>query len=486
MEEITKHGQVGLAAMRSGMDRKTARRYLAAAKLPSDMKPARNWRTRVDRFEADWAAIEGMLEVMPELEAKTIFEHLQEQHPGRYQDGQLRTLQRRVKQWRATKGPDKEVFFAQAHRPGEAMQTDFTWAVKLAVTIAGAPFEHMLCHSVLPYSNWESVTVCVSESMEALKRGLQTALFRLGLAPEYHQTDHSTAATHRDMGTAKGRRFNARYLAVCDHFGLKPRTTGIGKKEQNGDVEVSHKVLKGRLEQRLLLRGSRDFVSLDAYEVWLWTECQRANRGRSARLADEMAVMRPLPATRLLEYTEVEAKVSSGSTVSVRRNIYSVPSRLIGESVRVRLYDARIEVLYGGIVQLAVDRLRGEGRHRINYRHIIGSLVRKPGAFARYRYREELFPTLVFRRAYDRLRRTASERRADLHYVRVLQLAAKTSETVVQSALVALESREEVARYEAVKALAAPETPTVPAMEIIEVELGVFDELLELRGGKVG
>jgi len=486
MEEMRKHGKIGLASMRSGMDRKTGRRYVEAEKLPSELSSERHWRTRKDAFAEDWPRIEAMLEAMPGLEAKTIFEDLMEKNAGRYQEGQLRTLQRRVKRWRATRGPEKEVFFAQEHRPGEAMQTDFTWATQLGVTISGEAFDHMLCHSVLPYSNWESVTVCRSESMEAVKRGVQTALFRLGKVPQYHQTDHSTAATHREMGSANGRRFNERYLAICAHFGMKPRTTGIGKKEQNGDVESSNGVLKRRLEQRLLLRGSRDFASLASYETWLWKDCERANRGRRDRLAAEMAVMRPLPATRLLEYTEVTARVSSASTISVRRNTYSVPSRLIGETVRVRMYDARIEVRYAGTVQLAVERLRGEGRHRINYRHVISSLIRKPGAFARYRYREELFPTLAFRRAYDGLRRSKSERQADLHYLRILQLAAKTGEAVVQSALEMLESRGKLACYDSVEALSAPRTPAVPSMEVIEVELSVFDDLLDCRGGMVG
>lgn len=486
MEEMAKHGQVGLAAMRCGMDRKTARRYVAAGRLPSEMRPARTWRTRPDPFEEDWPAIEAMLESAPDLEAKAIFEHLQGERPGRYQEGQLRTLQRRVKQWRATRGPDKEVFFPQQHRPGEAMQTDFTWASELRVTIGGEPFSHMLCHSVLPYSNWESVTACLSESMEALRRGVQTALFRLGRVPRWHQTDHSTAATHREMGTAKGRRFNERYVSFCDHFRMKPRTTGVGKKEQNGDIEAANGALKRRLEQRLLLRGSRDFASVSAYETWLHQDSERANRGRGVRLADEMAVMRPLPASRLVEYTEIATRVTSASTISIRKNVYSVPSRLIGEAVRVRLHDTRLEVFYGGLFQLEVERLRGEGRHRVNYRHVIESLVRKPGAFARYRYRDELFPGVVFRRAYDRLCAESSEREADLHYLRVLHLAARTSETLVRSALAELEQTKTPARYEVVKEMVAPERVAVPAIEVMQVELGIFDELLETRGGMDG
>ncbi len=479
MEEMTKHGQVGKAALRAGMDRKTARRYLAAEGLPSEMKPERTWRTRENPFAEDWDKIVGLLKTSPDLQAKTILEHLQEKRSGRYEDGQLRTLQRHIRRWRAESGPPKEVFFRQEHRPGEAMQTDFTHASQLGITIAGEPFAHLLCHSVLPYSNWESATACNSESMPALKRGVQTALFRLGKVPERHQTDHSTAATHQDLGSTKGRAFNAEYLSLCEHFGLEPRTTGVGKKEQNGDVESLHRAYKNRLEQRLLLRGSRDFPSLEAYEAWLWQDCQRANRNRSSRIAEELQVMRPLPVKRLAEYSEIEVTVTSGSTIRVKRNSYSVPSRLIGERVKVRLYDTRIEVFYGGAIQLRDERLRGEAKHRINYRHVISSLVRKPGAFDRYRYRDDLFPNLVFRRAYDRLRESLSEREADLNYLRILELAAKTTESGVLAAISACHAQDETPSFEAIKAKVPTEVPVIPELSVIEVDLRGFDDLLD-------
>ena len=145
MREMQKHGEVGLAATRAGMDRKTARKYVRVGKLPSELKAPRSWRTRKNPIsDEDWAFVEARLGESPTLEAKTLFELLQEGRPGAYSDGQLRTLQRHVKQWRATKGPDKEVFFSQQHRPGEAAQTDFTHATELGVTILGARFAHSL------------------------------------------------------------------------------------------------------------------------------------------------------------------------------------------------------------------------------------------------------------------------------------------------------------------------------------------------------
>jgi len=175
MEEMSRHGRIGLAAMRAGLDPKTARKYTSLGKLPSEVPMERDWRTRQDPFEDDWPMITGMLKDAPELEGKALFEWFLEQSDGKYHPGQLRTFQRRTKDWRAQHGPDKEVFFAQEHRPGEALQTDFTWGTELGVTIGGAPFPHMLCHPVLPYSNWEWATVCRSESLAALRRGIQAA-----------------------------------------------------------------------------------------------------------------------------------------------------------------------------------------------------------------------------------------------------------------------------------------------------------------------
>jgi hypothetical protein len=476
MEEIQKHGGIGLAAMRAGMDRKTARKYVRAGQLPSELRKPHTWRTREDPFAEDWPALAAMLEEAPELEARTLFEHVADKRPGTYDPGQLRTLQRRVREWRAQRGPEREIFFPQAHRPGEALQTDFTHALVLGVTIGGEPFEHQLCHSVLPFSNWEWATVCHSESMAALRRGVQSTLFRLGRVPTFHQTDNSTAATH-DLRTGK-RGFNEEYLAVMGHFGLTPRTIGIGEKEQNGDIEASHGVLKRRLAQHLLLRGSRDFESSEGYERWLWEKMEAANRLRQSKLVEELAVMRPLLVSRLPEYREESVVVTSWSTVRVRRNTYSVPSRLIGETVRAHVYEQRLEVYHGGVLQLEMERLRGVSGHRINYRHVIWSLVQKPGAFARYRYREDLFPSLTFRRAYDALTERLDARKADLEYLRILHLAASTMEADVEQALTHLLDAGEELGADAIKRAVAPPTIEVPVVAMPAVDLTSYDRLL--------
>ncbi len=476
MEETSRQVGMGVAALRAGMHRNTARRYLAAGKLPSELKAVRRWRTRGDPFAEDWEEMASRLTQAPELEAKALFEDLLARRPESYTEGQLRTLQRRVKQWRAEHGPEKEIFLPQQHRPGEAMQTDFTSTGELAVTIAGEPFEHLLCQSVLPFSNWQSVVACRSESMLALRRGVQEALFRLGRVPEWHQTDNSTAATH-DLATGK-RGFNAEYEEVMVYFGMKPRTIGIGKSHQNGDIEAANGALKRRLEQHLLLRGSRDFESVEGYERWIASALEAANAQRAARLTEELAAMRPLTVERLPEFRELRVPVSIHGTIQVQRNTYSVPSRLAGERVVVRLFELRVEIFYGGRRQLVAERLTGERKHQIDYRHVIWSLVRKPGAFARYRYREALFPAPSFRRAYETLVERLPERQADLEYLRVLHMAAATRQHEIEAALEQLAASSQLPTFAAVRALVSDHPPEVPAMAPLEVDLESYDALL--------
>ena len=485
MEEMTRHGQVGRAALRAGMDRKTARKYVAEGKLPSEMKTPRTWRTREDPFADDWPAVVAMLEESPEFEAKTIFEQLVTMHPDRYQDGQLRTLQRHIQRWRASSGPEREVFFPQEHCPGEAAQTDFTWATELGITIAGEPFAHMLCVFVLPFSNWQWPTVCLSESMAAMRRGVQAALFQLGRVPQYHQTDNSTAATHvivAAVGERTKRPFNAEYEALMRHFGMKPRTTEVGEKEQNGDVEAGHRALKQRLDQALLVRGSRDFESREAWEKFARQVADKANRGRKDRLERELAMMRAVNVTRLPEFVSLDVRVTDWSTIRVKGCPYSVPSRLIGSIVQVHLYDDRLVVLYKNVAQLDVERLRGDGKRRIDYRHIIWSLVQKPGAFARYRYREELFPSVVFRRAYDAIREVIVGVKGDLEYLRILHLAATHLEADVETALDLLLRDGRAVNADAVKVLVASDAHIeVPNVAAPIVDLTSYDELLVLK-----
>jgi len=275
------------------------------------------------------------------------------------------------------------------------------------------------------------------------------------------------------------------YRAFVLHFGMTPRTIAVGESHQNGDVDASNGVLKRRLEKHLLLRGSRDFECVPAYERWIEDRIVAANRLREEKLREELSVMRALPANRFPEYVAVSAPVTSWGTVRIKNNIYSVPSRLSREEIRAHVYDDRVEIFHGGVLQMSVERLLGRSRHRINYRHLIHSLVRKPGAFRRYRYREELFPSAVFRRAYERLCDDGrSEYKADLEYLRILRLAADTLESSVEEALLALEHGGRRPAFDEIEEIVSPKRSEIPDMPPAEVDLTSYDRLLaSLLGG---
>jgi hypothetical protein len=317
----------------------------------------------------------------------------------------------------------------------------------LCVTLGGQPFEHMVYHFVLTYSNWETVSICFSESFESLSDGLQQAFWELGGTPERHRSDRMSTAVN-NLSTKK--EFTARYQALMDHYGLKIEKINARQAHENGDVEQSHNRFKQAVEQALLLRGSRDFVDRAAYARFLRETVDQRNAGRQKRFAEERALLRPLPPARLESYKRARVRVRAGSTIHVDRNMYSVDSRLIGERVDIRLYAEALEVWFAGKVVERIPRLRGQGKHRINYRHIIDWLVRKPGAFDDYRYREDLFPTSRFRMAYDALRETAPSR-ASREYLQILELAARENEDLVDNALRALLEEEQAVSSQAVK-----------------------------------
>jgi len=470
---------LSLAAAKAGMDEKTARKYRRMRKLPSEVKVEHTWRTRTDPFEDVWESIRDKLEVNPGLEAKTLFEDLQRRTPGRYADGQLRTLQRRIKVWRALAGPHKEVFFPQVHKPGELCQSDFTVMDDLGVTISCHPFPHRIYHFVLTCSNWETGTICFSESFESLSQGFQNALWELGGVPQSHRTDRLSAAVQK---VEHPEEFTRRYGALLRHYGIQGQKTQAASPNENGDIEQRHYRFKKAVDQSLMLRGSRDFSCRDEYAVFLRNLFDQLNAGRRARFEEELEVLRRLPARRQESFTRHGGvRVGPSSTIRVSRNTYSVDSRLIGESVNVRLYAEKVEVWYGQHLVETMPRLRGQGKHHIRYRHIIDWLVRKPGAFANYRYREELFPTSRFRIAYDAQKRRHGTTEADKQYLKILHLAARESEVLVDEVLRSLIDLELPITAETVKELVAsgqqPESVTT-MVSIPEVTLTTYDDLL--------
>ena len=449
MESLIKGKSCSASAACAGMDEKTARKYRRLRRLPSELKKPHIWRTREDVFKEVWEEVVEKLELNPGLEAKTLFVDLQRRYPGRFSDGQLRTFQRQVKQWRALSGPSKEIYFPQEHHPGELCQSDFTHMDKLGVTISGEPFPHLIYHFVLTYSNWETGSICFSESFESLSEGLQNALWQLGGVPLSHRTDRLTAAVNKADNPQE---FTDRYASLLRYYGLRGCKTQAGKPNENGDIEQRHHRFKRTLDQSLMLRGSRDFASREDYDLFLRDLFQQLNMGRSTRFSQELPVLRKLPLQRLDSCKRLQLSVGPSSTIRVNHNTYSVNSRLRGERIDVRLYAEHLEVWYGQRLVENIPRLRGEKKHKIDYRHVIDILVRKPGAFANYRYRDDLFPTHRFRVAYDYLQQNLSGR-ADKEYISILRLSAKENETAVDEALRSLIDKGSPLTFEQVEAI---------------------------------
>ena len=318
------------------------------------------------------------------------------------------------------------------------------------------------------------------ETFLALKQGLQNALWKLGGAPLVIRSDNTSALTH-EIKHSRGRALNDSYAELLDHYGLRSTLINSGESHENGVAEQAHYRLKDALDQALMLRGSRDFDSVDAYTGFVGKVVDRRNRLVKEKLERELPHLQCLPPAPVPEYVNYRARVRKWSTIQAAGHTYTVPSRLIGKEVQIRLYADWVEVYYKGhsVERMErMERVKGEREVCVDYRHIIGSLVRKPGAFARYRFREQMFPTMTFLLAYDALKRWRGER-ADVEYVRILHLSATTMESMVDSALALLLEVGDPFDYSAVKELASPALPRAPVLSLPGMpDLRVYDSLL--------
>lgn len=475
---IKKEKSLAVAATKAGMDEETARKYKKLGKLPSQVKQPHTWKTREDPFEDIWDEAVVFL-WNPGIEAKTVFEYLQRKYPGQFQDGQLRTFQRKVKVWRGLEGPSKEVYFPQVHYPGDLSASDFTSMNRLGISINGERFNHLVFHFILTYSNWETGSICFSESFESFAQGFQNACWELGGVTKRHRTDNFSAAIYSDLFR---KQFTQRYKSLLKHYDIIGESIQARKSNENGDIEQSHNRFKKAVEQALILRGSRDFCSQEQYVSFLQKIFKQLNSGRIKRFEEELKHLRRLPDNRLEDYKKLTAKVGPSSTVSINHNVYSVHSRLIEERIEVRLYAEHIEIWYGQRKVDSFPRLRGEKRHHIQYRHIIHWLVRKPGAFENYRYRDDLFPTTRFRMAYDQLKKH-NPSTSSKQYTQLLHLAATESEEGVDNALRILFDRGDLISVEPVrtilknqKSLSSPKDVAVD-----DIDLSHYDDLLSCR-----
>jgi hypothetical protein len=459
------------------MSKKTARKYRDDHRLPSQRKEARDYRTRLDPFADVWDEVQAWLEDKPTIKPTTLMEWLQRTYPGRFPDSTKRTLERRVSRWRALHGPGKTVSFPQKHHPGRLAASDFTVCNELKVTIAGRRFEHMFFHCVLVYSNIQSVSLCFSESFEALSTGIQKAFREFGGVPQRHRTDSLSAAI-RNHSSRKT--LTDRYAALIDHYACEPEHTNARCPNENGDIESANGHFKDRVDQALLIRGSRDFAAREDYLIFIEELIVRANKNRAERFVQDQTALQRLP-ERPLETDDVmkDIRVSSSSTIKIRTNTYSVPSRLIGHQIDVRIGAEKIHVTYQGQPIQTMDRLFGKKGMSINYRHVIDSLVRKPGAFENYQYREEMFPTSGFRIAYDMLSETHATKVADKLYVKILELAAKESQEAVDESLRLQIASGEPIDLERIRQQVMDSTNIAPVTELDlgEPDLSVYDEL---------
>lgn len=471
-----------VAAAKTGVSVASARRIESAVLLPSQ-RPVRGWRTRLDPLNEVWAAeVVPMLEAAPGLMAVTVLEELQLRHPQRFDSAVLRTLQRRVRQWRAEHGGDREIFFAQEHPPGRLGLSDFTVCDELAVTIAGAALPHRLYQFAFAHSGWRHACIVLGgESFQALTSGLQEALWMAGGVPEEHRTDSLSAAFNN---LAEQEELTARYRELCAHYGLRASRNNPGVSHENGSIEARQASLKTALGQSLLLRGSREFGTLELYAQFVADTVRRLNARCARPWEIERASLRPLPSRRTVDFEEIDARVSKFGLISIKAACYSVPSRLVGHRLKVRLYGAHLEAWLGGVKVFECERLRGSAQtrrpKRIDWRHMMPSLRRKPGAFARWVLRDAMFPRSEYAQAWAYISQRLSEREACRLMVSLLDLADRANVAAeLADILSILHERNELPDIEVLRAQLAPRPALMPFVEVVLPGTAVYDALLE-------
>jgi hypothetical protein len=476
-----------VAAAKAGFSAATGYRLEQDLRLPSQKKRPRG-RRRPDPLAAVWESeIVPMLERAPGLRPIAVFDEIRRRH-REIGPGVRRTLERRIRAWRALHGPDQEVIFRQEHAPGRLGLSDFTDLADLAVTIAGERLEHRLYHFRLAFSGWEHAHVVLGgESFVALAEGLQNALWALGRAPREHRSD-SLSAAFRNLDRNAQEDLTRRYEALCAHYGMMPTRNNRGLAHENGSIESPHGHLKKAIEDALLLRGARDFDDLAAYRRFVDEIVGRRNARNGKRIDLERPALQPLPARRTTDYEETIVTVTSSSGFTLRKVFYSVPSRLIGHRLRVRLYDDRLECLLGSTPLLTLRRGRphphGKHGHVVDYRHIIHALRRKPMALLNLVYREQLFPRRAYARAFEALLAQETERRACRTMVGLLALAhERACEAELAQAIDAALDAGKLPDLDALRHRFAPAVAAIPTVVVELVPLHLYDELGTVRQG---
>ena len=474
------------ASAKAGFSPSSGYRFEHDPRLPSQ-KQVKRGRRRPDPLAAIWESeIVPMLRLAPGLRPIAIFEEMGRRHPE-IDFGVRRTLERRVRAWRALNGPERDVIFRQEPVPGQLGLSDFTDMRDLGVLVAGERLDHRLYHFRLAFSGWEHAHVVLGgESFVALAEGLQNALWGLGRVPREHRTD-SLSAAFRNLDRNAQEDLTRRYEELCVHYGMMPTRNNLGIAHENGAIESVHGHLKKAIEDALLLRGTRQFDDLDAYRRFVDEVVGRRNRRNSKRLDVERPSLLALPARRTGDYEEKLITVTSRSGFTLRKVFYTVPSRLIGHRLRVRLYDDRLECFLGCTQLMTLQRGRtqapGKHGHVVDYRHIIHALQRKPMALLNLVYREQLFPRRAFARAFEALLAKQTERQACRSTVGLLALAhERACEAELAEIIDAGLDAGRLPDLDALRERFKPPVTSVPEVVIALTPLHVYDELSDMGG----
>ena len=473
---------VTVAAAKAGFSASSGYRIVEDPTLPSTREQERGRRRPdplADIFDSEVVPI---LRAAPGLRSIGIFEEMKRRYPD-LNPGIRRTLERRIRAWRAIYGAEQEVMFRQTHEPGALGLSDFTEMSDLGVSVEGLSLDHRLYHFRLIWSGFEHAHVILGgESYVALAEGLQNALWTLGGAPAEHRSD-SLSAAFRNLDADARQDLTSRYDALCAHYGMTPSRNNRGEAHENGSIESAHGHLKAAIRDALLLRGSADFDDLAAYRKFIDEVVSRRNRRNGPRIDVERAALRPLPDRRTCDFEEILVTVTSSSSFTLRKVFYTVPSRLIGHRLRVRLYDDRLELFLGGTHLNTLRRGRsganGVHGHVVDYRHVIHSLRRKPMALLRLVYRDQLFPREAYRRTFERLLEAGAEKTACRQMVELLAMAhERACEAELADALTAGLAEAQLPDIDALRRRFAPRLTALPEVVVALTPLSAYDVLL--------
>ncbi len=480
--KLKQTNSVPVAAAKAGISMASAYRINADPSLPSQRKRPRERRRPDPLAQIFDTEIVPLLEAAPGLRAVAIFEEIRRRHPD-LDPGVRRTLERRIRSWRAQFGPQQEVIFRQVHEPGRLGLSDFTDMGDLAVTVAGVPLDHRLYHFRLTWSGFEHAHVILGgESYVALAEGLQNALWAVGGAPTEHRSD-SLSAAFRNLDADARADLTTRYDALCAHYGMAPTRNNRGVAHENGSIESSHGHLKAAVRDALLMRGTGNFDDLAAYRQFIDEIVARKNRRNAARIDSERVVLQPLPQARTSDYEEVIVTVTSTSSFTLRKVFYTVPSRLIGHRLRARLYDDRLDLFIGGTPLMTLVRGRpdaaGKRAHVVDYRHVIHALRRKPMALLGLVYRDQLFPRDAYKQTFDRLLERLPAKSACRLMVNLLALAHERGcEAELAELLAADLAAGQLPDLAALRARFAPDPAALPEVVVHLTPLAAYEALV--------